>query len=80
MKRNKIAEIISQTHKTPLEQADEILLLFGVSGCLSEITFSYKHPTGKKIGKLEYDEDMLILRYKGGYIMNPELDKLIVLK
>jgi hypothetical protein len=52
-----------------------------VSGCLSEITFSYKHPTGKKIGKLEYDDDdMLILRYKGGYIMNPELDKLIVLK
>jgi hypothetical protein len=32
MKRNKIAEIITQTHKTPFEQADEILLLFGVSG------------------------------------------------
>jgi hypothetical protein len=32
MERNKIAEIITQTHKTPLEQADEILLLFGVSG------------------------------------------------
>jgi hypothetical protein len=31
MERNKIAEIITQTHKTPLEQADEILLLFGVS-------------------------------------------------
>jgi hypothetical protein len=51
-----------------------------VSSCLSEITFSYKHPTGRKVGKLEYDEGMLILRYKGGYIMNPELNKLIVLK
>lgn len=30
--RNKIAEIITQTHKTPLEQADEILLLLGVVG------------------------------------------------
>lgn len=30
MERNKIAEIITQIHKTPLEQADEILLLFGV--------------------------------------------------
>lgn len=29
--RQKIAEIITHTHKTPLEQADEILLLFGVS-------------------------------------------------
>lgn len=27
--RQKIAEIITHTHKTPLEQADEILLLFG---------------------------------------------------
>lgn len=50
------------------------------SSCLSEITFSYKHPTGRKVGKLECDGDMLILRYKGGYIMNPELDKLIVIK
>lgn len=30
--RQKIAEIITHTHKTPLEQADEILLLFNVSG------------------------------------------------
>lgn len=30
--RQKIAEIITHTHKTPLEQADEILLLFSVSG------------------------------------------------
>ncbi len=30
--REKIAEIITHTHKTPLEQADEILLLFSVSG------------------------------------------------
>ena len=29
-KRQQIAEIITQTHKTPLEQADEILLLFSV--------------------------------------------------
>lgn len=29
--RNKIAEIITQTHKTPLEQADEILLLLSVN-------------------------------------------------
>jgi len=28
--REKIAEIITHTHKTPLEQADEILLLFSV--------------------------------------------------
>ncbi len=28
--RQKVAEIITHTHKTPLEQADEILLLFGV--------------------------------------------------
>ena len=30
--RQKIAEIITHTHKTPLEQADEILLLFSVVG------------------------------------------------
>ena len=30
--RQKIAEIITHTHKTPLEQADEILLLFDVVG------------------------------------------------
>lgn len=30
--REKIVEIITHTHKTPLEQADEILLLFSVSG------------------------------------------------
>ena len=29
--RQKIADIITHTHKTPLEQADEILLLFSVS-------------------------------------------------
>ena len=29
--REKIAGIITHTHKTPLEQADEILLLFSVS-------------------------------------------------
>jgi len=28
--KQKIAEIITHTHKTPLEQADEILLLFSV--------------------------------------------------
>lgn len=46
--------------------------------CLSDITFSYKHPTGKIIGKLEYDEDVLILRYNGGVIIYPEIDKLII--
>ena len=30
--REKIAEIITHTHKTPLEQADEILLLLSVVG------------------------------------------------
>jgi hypothetical protein len=30
--RKKITEIITHTHKTPFEQADEILLLFGVVG------------------------------------------------
>lgn len=30
--RQKIAEIITYTHKTPLEQADEILDLFAVGG------------------------------------------------
>ena len=30
--KQKIAEIITHTHKTPIEQADEILLLFSVSG------------------------------------------------
>jgi hypothetical protein len=30
--KQKIAEVITHTHKTPIEQADEILLLFSVSG------------------------------------------------
>jgi len=30
--KQKIVEIITRTHKTPIEQADEILLLFSVSG------------------------------------------------
>jgi hypothetical protein len=45
-KRQKIAEIITHTHKTPLEQADEILLLFSVSGSSSPDDF----------WKQEYDE------------------------
>tara|TARA_R110000868_G_scaffold279203_1_gene539230 strand:- start:390 stop:566 length:177 start_codon:yes stop_codon:yes gene_type:complete len=35
--RQKIVEIIIHTHKTPLEQADEILLLFSVSGTIENV-------------------------------------------
>lgn len=45
--REKIAEIITHTYKTPLEQADEILLLFGVSG-RSEQLFCF-HCKGKMV-------------------------------
>lgn len=40
--RTKIAEIITHTHKTPLEQADEILLLFSVSGRTEQLSDQIK--------------------------------------
>jgi hypothetical protein len=73
-------QIKMKKEQNPKEPQKRTLNIPVVSGCLSEITFSYKHPTGKKTGKLEYDDDVLILRYKGGCIMYPELDKLVVLK
>tara|TARA_R110000744_G_C19098857_1_gene533336 strand:+ start:372 stop:623 length:252 start_codon:yes stop_codon:yes gene_type:complete len=36
--RQKIAEIITHTHKTPIEQADEILILSGVVNCVYVVT------------------------------------------
>jgi len=44
--REKIAEIITHTHKTPLEQADEILLLFSVSGRSEQLCRTF-FPDGK---------------------------------
>ena len=62
MNRIKIAEIITQTHKTPLEQADEILLLFGVikSVCCCDkpdkyIDYSLDQCMCKKCGKAVKD-------------------------
>lgn len=49
--RQKIAEIITHTHRTPLEQADEILLLFSVSGRSEQLPdFLYESDGEIKIG------------------------------
>ncbi len=43
---------------------------------LADIEIEYKHPTGKKKGKLKYDDDeeTLILDYKGGFITLPNIE------
>ena len=43
---------------------------------LADIEIEYSHPTGKKKGKLKYDDDdeTLILDYKGGFITLPNID------
>ena len=46
--RQKIAEIITYTHKTPLEQADETLLLFSVVGRSEQLVCSCDNPNGFK--------------------------------
>ena len=60
-----------------VQATEKLLDLFGVSKrCLSDIEIEYKHPTGKKKGKLKYDDDdeTLILDYKGGYITLPSIE------
>jgi hypothetical protein len=39
--KEKILEIITHTHKTPVEQADEILLLFSVVGRSEQLPCDY---------------------------------------
>ena len=56
---------------------NELLNLHSVSKrSLSDIEIEYKHPTGKKKGKLKYDDDeeTLILDYKGGFITLPNIE------
>ena len=56
--KEQIAEVITQTHKTPMEQAVEILLLFGVSGSLPHDAVFDTHQ--KRVYKLsECDKEML---------------------
>lgn len=58
--------------------------LFSVIGCyVSELEIQYKHPSGKRKGRLMYEDDdseYLILKYDGGFISLPELDKCKVIK
>jgi hypothetical protein len=64
-------------HKTRNEAVKELLDLFLVSKrCLADIEIEYKHPTGKKKGKLKYDDDdeTLILDYEGGFITLPSIE------
>tara|TARA_B100000768_G_C11232061_1_gene355522 strand:- start:82 stop:387 length:306 start_codon:yes stop_codon:yes gene_type:complete len=57
---------------------NEQLNLSGVSKrCLADIEIEYKHPTGKKKGKLIYDDDeyqTLMLKYDGGFINLPNIE------
>ena len=43
---------------------------------LADVEIEYNHPTGKKKGKLKYDDDneTLILDYKVGFITLPKIE------
>lgn len=56
---------------------EKLLNLHSVSKrSLADIEIEYKHPTGKKKGKLKYDDDKetLILDCKGGFITLPNIE------
>lgn len=53
-KRKQIAEIITQTHKTPLEQADEIMLLFNVVDKSEQLC---DHPIDKRASFKSHGKD-----------------------
>ena len=53
------------------------LILSGVGKrCLADIEIEYSHPSGKKKGKLMYDDDYqtLMLKYDGGFINLPNIE------
>lgn len=74
---SKIAQDLERGTITENEVRTLLLGLLGVSKrSLSNIEIEYKYPTGKKKGRLLYDDDgeTLILKYKGGYITLPNIE------
>ena len=78
--KDKIFEVVknhTENEETAMQLTNELCVLLGVSKrCLADIEIEYKHPTGKKKGKLKYDDDdeTLILDYKGGFITLPNIE------
>tara|TARA_R110002049_G_scaffold103826_1_gene250177 strand:+ start:135 stop:389 length:255 start_codon:yes stop_codon:yes gene_type:complete len=78
--KDKIKEICTELNNGQIavvQATEQLFDLFGVSKrCLADVEIEYKHPTGKKKGKLKYDDDdeTLILNYKGGCITLPSIE------
>jgi hypothetical protein len=78
--KNEILQIAYSLEKGIIDEGtakQELCVLLGVSKrCLADIEIEYKHSTGKKKGKLKYDDDdeTLILDYKGGFITLPNIE------
>jgi len=76
-KQLEILEKVAKGELTPKQAQKKLLGLFGVIGrYVSELEIEYQHPTGKIKGQLMYEDDeYFILKYNGGFVSLPDLDK-----
>jgi hypothetical protein len=74
MANYKIEQFVEKLIET--DRAEQLKLHIVSKRSLADIEIEYKHPTGKKKGKLKYDDDdeTLILDYKGGFITLPNIE------